>query len=36
MSIDRGQLRVPTGTVGMDMMVEVQAGEEKSLGWQSL
>ena len=27
-----GQLRVPTGTVRMDMMVEVQAGEEKSLG----
>ena len=31
-----GQLRVPTGTVGMDMMVEVQAGEDKSLGCQSL
>ena len=28
-----GQLRVLIGTVGMDMMVEVQAGGEKSLGW---
>ena len=31
-----GQLRIPTGTVGMDMMVEVWADGEKSLGWQSL
>ena len=36
MSIDGGQLRVPIDTVGMDMMLEVQAGEEKSLGWRSL
>ena len=31
-----GQLKVPIGMVGMDMMVEIQAGEEKSFGWQSL
>ena len=27
-----GQLRVPIGTVGMDMVLEVQVGEGKSLG----
>ena len=32
MSIDGGQLRVPTGTVGMDMVLDVQVGKEKSLG----
>ena len=27
-----GQLRVPMGMVEMDMVLEVQVGEEKSLG----
>ena len=31
-SVYGGQLRIPTGTVGMDMVVMVQASREKSWG----